>query len=177
MIGRTTIFVVGGVGLILATVGHASLFRNDEQTALAEYKAGDYEAAARGFSDDFRRGVALYRAGRFSEAETAFSHVERSSVHTAALYNLGNARFMQGDFAGAINAYEQVLNTAPEHDDAHYNLSLARGLLAKAEQKSFEQKAKDESEKKSEEQQKSDGQKGASKSEQQKKEQQQQAQQ
>ncbi len=69
-------------------------------------------------------------------------HSARSSGHRSrrrARYNLGNARFKQGDLVGAIDAYEQVLNAVPDHDDAHHNLALARGLLAKQEQQAFEQ--------------------------------------
>ena len=51
-------------------------------------------------------------AERFAEAEAAFSRVERASVQVTAEYNLGNARFMQGDFPGAIAAYEEALRIA-----------------------------------------------------------------
>jgi hypothetical protein len=43
----------------------------------------------------------------------------------AASYNLGNARFTAGDFAGAVEAYKQALRVAPRNADAKFNLELA----------------------------------------------------
>jgi tetratricopeptide (TPR) repeat protein len=43
----------------------------------------------------------------------------------AASYNLGNARFTAGDFAGAVEAYKQTLRVAPRNADAKFNLELA----------------------------------------------------
>ncbi|HXO43117.1 MAG TPA: tetratricopeptide repeat protein, partial [Thermoanaerobaculia bacterium] len=43
----------------------------------------------------------------------------------AASYNLGNARFTAGDFAGAVEAYKQTLRVAPRRADAKFNLELA----------------------------------------------------
>jgi len=42
-----------------------------------------------------------------------------------ASYNLGNARFAAGDFAGAVEAYKQALRVAPANRDAKFNLELA----------------------------------------------------
>jgi hypothetical protein len=108
---------------------------------MERFPAGDFDAAAEGFSDAYRRGVALYRAGhRFRAAEDAFDEVERASVRLTARYNLGNARFKQGDYTGAIDAYEQVLRRAPDHDDAHNNLTLARKACSPSRNKqAFEQ--------------------------------------
>ena len=65
------------------------------------FEQGDFERAAQGFGDGYRRGVALYRAGKYSESAEAFARVERTSVKEDATYNLGNARYQLGDFAGA----------------------------------------------------------------------------
>jgi tetratricopeptide (TPR) repeat protein len=43
----------------------------------------------------------------------------------AASYNLGNARFTAGDFAGAVEAYKQTLRVAPRNAAAKFNLELA----------------------------------------------------
>jgi len=43
----------------------------------------------------------------------------------AASYNLGNARFTAGDFAGAVEAYKQALRVRPGNADAKFNLELA----------------------------------------------------
>ncbi|MCF7995254.1 MAG: tetratricopeptide repeat protein, partial [Chromatiaceae bacterium] len=133
---------LGATVLIAATAtvpstAQAGWLKNSEQEAIADYETGAYAAAAATFSDPFRRGVALYRAGRYAEAEAAFAEPQRDAVRTEALYNLGNSRFSQGDYAGAINAYEKVLSAEPTHDDALYNLALARSQLARFEQAAF----------------------------------------
>ncbi|MFP4063580.1 MAG: tetratricopeptide repeat protein, partial [Halochromatium sp.] len=99
--------------LATALPAQAGWFKNTEQEAIAAYEDGAYATAAVAFSDPFRRGAALYRDGRYAEAEAAFAEPQRAAVRTAARYNLGNARFAQGDYAGAVSAYEQVLSTEP----------------------------------------------------------------
>lgn len=120
------LLVLAGLGV---GVGQAGMFRNSEQAALEQFRAGDYEAAAEGFTDPYRRGVALYRAEQFRAAEVAFAEVERAAVRIPARYDLGNARFRQGDYAGAIEAYEQVLAEQPDHADAHYNLTDRKSVV------------------------------------------------
>lgn len=124
----------------------AGWFSNTEQEAIAAYEDGAYATAAAAFSDPFRRGAALYRAGRYAEAEAAFAEPQRAAVRTAARYNLGNARFAQSDYAGAVSAYEQVLSAEPTHDDALHNLALARARLARLEQETFAEEQQPEPE-------------------------------
>ena len=127
------------VSLALASSAQAGWFDNPEQEAEARFKQGDYAGAAEGFADPYRQGVALYRAGRHAEAADAFAHNQRPNRADDAAYNLGNARFQLGDFAGAAAAYEQVLGRNPAHADAQHNLSLTRSVLARIDQKKFEQ--------------------------------------
>ncbi|MEJ2325441.1 MAG: tetratricopeptide repeat protein, partial [Chromatiaceae bacterium] len=138
--------------LFMAGTAQAAWFLNQEQEAFKEFQAGNYGKAAEDFSDHYRRGVALYRAGRYQEAANAFSRAVQQDKTEDAGYNLGNARFQLGDFAGAVAAYEDVLNKDPQHTDAQHNLAIARALLARMEQKQFEKK-KEEQEKKQKEQQ------------------------
>lgn len=148
-LGRRSICSSAAPLLLIATLlgcgsAQASWLKNTEQEAIAAYQEGNFSAAAAVFSDPFRRGVALYRAGRYAEAEAAFAASQRRSVQTEAQYNLGNARFAQRDYAGAIAAYEQALSTEPTHDDALHNLALARSRLARAEQEAFAEQQESE---------------------------------
>jgi Ca-activated chloride channel family protein len=95
--------------LVVPLTAGASLFKTPEQDAAGKFGDGDYAAAASEFSDNYRRGVALYRAGRYKDAGEAFASVEREEVKADALYNLGNTRFKQSDYPGAIEAYQQSL--------------------------------------------------------------------
>ncbi|MEA3274812.1 MAG: tetratricopeptide repeat protein, partial [Pseudomonadota bacterium] len=143
-----------GLTILLATATQAGWFLNQEQEAYGHLQAGDFEQAAAGFTDSYRRGVALFRAGRYQEAANAFSRVDRSAVQEDAHYNLGNARFKLGDYAGSVAAYEQVLSADPAHEDAQHNLTLARALLARLEQEAYEEEKKKQEEKEAEEQRK-----------------------
>ena len=55
------------------------------------------------------------------------------------LYNLGNALARQGQFATAIDAYEQVLESSPEDADAAYNRDLLQQLLEQQQQNEGDQ--------------------------------------
>lgn len=115
----------------------AGWFKTREQEGYELYRQGDYGRAAQSFSDPYRRGVALYRAGDYQGAERAFAQALDGPFAEDARYNLGNARFKLGDYAGAAQAYEGVLAQNPAHEDAAYNLALARAMLARLEQEQF----------------------------------------
>jgi Ca-activated chloride channel family protein len=50
----------------------AAWFKRSDQVALEAFDQGDFDAAAKHFSDDYRRGVALYRTGKYGQAADAF---------------------------------------------------------------------------------------------------------
>ena len=54
--------------LLFTTVASAGWFSPPEQSAAVPFEEGNYDEAAAGFKDTYRRGVALYRAGRYTEA-------------------------------------------------------------------------------------------------------------
>ena len=107
----------------------AGWFATPEQEAVRAFERGDYETAATGFSDWYRKGVAWYRAGRFKEANAAFSQSTRPEVLIDALYNQGNCYYQMKDYQQAIVQYERVLAMRPTHADARHNLTLARSHL------------------------------------------------
>ena len=80
----------------------AELFENTDWQAVAKYGAGDYAGSAAQF-------------------------VEQGDVRN--LYNLGNALARQGEFASAIDAYEQVLEIDADDVDAEYNRDLLQQIL------------------------------------------------
>ena len=82
--------------LCFAPVCSAGLFDNKEQQAEKLFRQNEFETAAEAFSDSYRRGVAQYRAGQYGQAAESFNRVQRESVKTDALYNLGNSRFQEG---------------------------------------------------------------------------------
>ena len=106
------------------------------EKALAE---GDAATAIELFQDPDWRAVARYRAADYTGSAAAFAE----HGDTRNLYNLGNALARQGEFESAIDAYEQVLEQDPDHDDAEYNRDLLKQML---EQQQADQNQRDEQE-------------------------------
>ena len=85
----------------------AETFERQDWKAAAQYRAGDYEAAASNYADDDSA------SGR---------------------YNLGNALAKGGKLQEAIEAYEQALKHNPDLEDAANNKSVVEELLKQQEQ-------------------------------------------
>lgn len=80
----------------------------------------------------FEQANQLYAAGEYAQAADLYGQclqgTDRKS-RAAVWYNLGNARFKQGELAQAILAYERCLRLQPGHKDAKYNLEIARSRI------------------------------------------------
>ncbi|HSN73989.1 MAG TPA: tetratricopeptide repeat protein [Anaerolineae bacterium] len=72
----------------------------------------------------------LVNAGHYAEAAQMYEQLLAGSPQDAALhYNLGNARFLQGDVTAALAAYERAAALAPRDTDIRANLALAQQTL------------------------------------------------
>ena len=78
--------------------------------------------------------MAQYRAEDYAASAAAFAERE----DTRSLYNLGNAMARQGEYESAIDAYEQVLEIDPDHEDAAFNRDLLEQLQEQQEQQQSE---------------------------------------
>ena len=92
---------------------------------------------------DFDEANAAYADGRYEEAAALYQSIlNGNSVRTLSgeaglssaseavvYYNLGNARFKQGELAQAILNYERALRLNPNHKDAKYNLAFAQSRI------------------------------------------------
>lgn len=103
-----------------------SYFYNDEQKANHAYENENYQTAADGFQDPYRKGVAYYRMGDYQSAEEMFLQSTRPEVASSAAYNLGNALALQNKLTEAIKAYEDLLKKWPDHKQAKENLELLK---------------------------------------------------
>jgi tetratricopeptide (TPR) repeat protein len=107
------------------------------------YRNGAYEDAIKRYTDaqldapeeprlHYNLGTALYKQRQFDKAAEEFqraSGLDDARLAADAHYNFGNARFRKQDLPGAIEAYTKALELSPPHQDAKYNLELARKLL------------------------------------------------
>lgn len=78
-------------------------------------------------TDIMLRANQLYEAGQFADAATLYRKLLNQGFEDSRIYyNLGNARFKQGDLGRAILNYRQAQNLAPRDTDIQTNLALAR---------------------------------------------------
>ncbi len=115
------------------------LFGGSDQRGKEAYEQGHYEDAAEDFTDPYNRGVAEYKAGKYEDAARSFADSNRESVKTDAAYNLGNAQLMNGQIDDAIQSYQELLKTNPDHKDAAHNLEIAKKLKQQQENQQNQQ--------------------------------------
>lgn len=78
---------------------------------------------------DFDAANAAYAEGRYEEAASGYEALLAESESATLYYNLGNARFKQGELAQAILNYERALRLDPRNKDAQYNLAFAQSKI------------------------------------------------
>jgi Ca-activated chloride channel family protein len=125
------------------------LWLTKDQQAQRHLADGAADDAATLFQDPDWRAVAQYRAGDYKESAREFAE----SDEIRNLYNLGNALARQGEFESAIDAYEEVLELDPAHEDAAYN----RDLLQQIQQQQQQQQQQGEGEQQESSDQQGDG--------------------
>jgi len=156
-----TLAGTAGLSLLLALAGALFPLRAPASAGSA-YRAfhdGDYTSAqaeyerlARESPEDarlrFNAGAAAYRARAFPRAAEHFTGALRSrdvALQQQAYYNLGNARYAEGDalpepqarsqaWQQAIRSYESALKLRPDDPDARHNLDLVRRRLEELQQ-------------------------------------------
>ena len=121
------------VVLLLAFAGsaEAGFFLNDDQEGMRAFERQEFERAAASFRDPAWKASSYYRAGNFEEALKHFAGSDAES-----LYNRGNALAKSGKIEEAIKSYEKVLETAPEHEDARFNLEYLKKQQQQQQQQS-----------------------------------------
>jgi Ca-activated chloride channel family protein len=82
---------------------------------------GKFSEAAKTYSDPWRIGVAQYRNGDFEAAATSFARVPGAT----GAFDQGNAWLMHGEYAAAISSYDRALGFRPGWKEAEDNKALA----------------------------------------------------
>jgi Ca-activated chloride channel family protein len=112
---------------------HAStwddLWQTRDQQAQRLLETGETTDAAELFDDPTWRAIANYRDGDYGGSAAGFANEEDNE----SLYNLGNALARLGEFESAIDAYEQVLASDPNAEDAQYNRDLVKDMLEQSQ--------------------------------------------
>jgi Ca-activated chloride channel family protein len=132
-------FVLTGSSLSASASSLSDFFLNQGQQGQILYDKGDYKGAMQAFDTPYRRGIAAYKAGQYDQAAKSFSQVQDPKVKLSAQYNLGNAQMMQNQPERAISNYESVLKQDPTHTGAKHNLEIAKKLLQEQNQQQQQQ--------------------------------------
>jgi Ca-activated chloride channel family protein len=149
----------------------ADLWKTPDQQAQRTLQSGDAKAAAERFVDPGWKAAAEYKAGEYDEAAKRLEAIDTP----LAQYNRGNALAQQGQLEAALKAYDRALQLNPSHEDAQFNRKLVEDALKKQQEQQPQKQDQSESSKDGEQgqqskqdQQKQDGQKKPAESQDQK---------
>lgn len=105
--------------------GWRDLWLRPDQQAARALRQGDALAAKRLAQDPALRAAADYRSGDYAAAARSLDGLSGSD----AQYNLGNALAKQGKYKEAIAAYDRALATNPHNADASANRQAVQDWL------------------------------------------------
>lgn len=148
----------------------ADLWKTPDQQAQQVLQSGDAKAAAERFVDPGWKAAAEYKAGEYDEAAKRLEAIDTP----LAQYNRGNALAQQGQLEAALKAYDRALQLNPGHEDAQYNRKLVEDALKKQQEQPQKQdqsessKDGEQGQQSKQDQQKQDGQKKPAESQDQK---------
>ena len=115
--------------------GWDDLWLNKNQQGHKMLAAGSPQDAAALFEEPQWQAVANYESGEYAASAAVFA--ERDDANS--LYNLGNALARGGEFASAIDAYDQALELTPDDEDTRYNRDLVADMLQQQQQQNEQQ--------------------------------------
>src|SRR5262249_36593215 len=93
-------------GLALGTWGNPNFWRTPDQGGEALLRKGKFAEAAKAYSDPWRKAVAQYRNGDFEAAAKTFARVPGPE----GAFDQGNAWLMHGKYDEAIASYDRALS-------------------------------------------------------------------
>lgn len=101
------------------------LWQNRDQQAQQKYLQQHYDDAAELFQSPSWKAAAQYKAGQYQQAAKTLQALDNAESH----YNRGNALARAGQLQEALQAYQQALKIDPDNEDAKYNKSLVEQAL------------------------------------------------
>jgi Ca-activated chloride channel family protein len=146
---------------------HAESFERKMNEGVRLYRQKKYPEALKSFQKageikptdpraSFNQGTAFYKLGDWNNAETQFKQsgmVQDPDFTAKSLYNLGTSQLRNGQYAEAVQCYQQSLKLNPNDPDTKYNLKLALQFLKNPPQKKQESKSEEGKKQKSQSQQ------------------------
>lgn len=111
------------------------LWQNANQKGAKAFADGEHERAVELFKSKDWKAAAHYRNKNYEGTIKQLEDLETPNAY----YNKGNALAKLGKMQAAIEAYDQVLKTSPDHEDAKYNRELLRKHLENQQQQQSEE--------------------------------------
>lgn len=135
-------------------LGWDDLWKNKNQQAYEKLQQDQAAEAAQQFDQPDWKASAQYRAGDYEEAAKNFAQSDTADAH----YNRGNALAKANKLPEAIKAYDQALKLNPELEDAKTNRKLVEDLLKQQQNQDQQNQNQDKNDqdKKDQDQQKQD---------------------
>ncbi len=117
--------------VILATGTHRDphFWRTADRQGDLYFQHKEYIAAAKAYTDPWRIGMAQYRNGDFEAAAKTFARVPGAT----GAFNQGNAWLMHGNYDAAVTSYDRALGFHTHWNLAEDNKALALARKAKIE--------------------------------------------
>lgn len=109
------------VAVVVGTSHDPDFWSTADQRGDHLMKARRFAEAAKTFHDPLRKGIAQYRDGQFEAAARTFSRAPGAE----GAYNAGNGWLMHGKYDDAIRSYETALRLRPGWKEADDNRTLA----------------------------------------------------
>lgn len=116
------------------------LWKNNNQQAYEKLQQDNAADAAQDFTDPQWKASAQYKAGDYAAAAKGFADMNTDTGH----YNRGNALAKANQLAEALKAYDQALKLNPAMDDAKKNRQLVEEALKQQQQQQQNQDQQDE---------------------------------
>ena len=132
------------------------LWKNKNQQAYAQLQQQKAAEAAQNFNDPQWKASAQYRAGDYAAAAQNFSQFDSADAH----YNRGNSLARAGKLPEAIKAYEEALKKQPDMADAKKNRKLVEELIKQQQQNQEQQNPEQNSDQQQDDKNKQDEQQG-----------------
>lgn len=140
-------FRKGVLALILfcciTSTAQAGFIFSDNQLAMKDFESKQYDKAAQKFNDSKWKAIAYYKSGDYETAAKLL--VDKKDVQS--MYNYGNALAKSGKLDDAIKTYEKVLEIDKNHEDAKFNLEYLKKQQQQNNSKNQKQDKKQENQK------------------------------
>ncbi len=108
-----------------STISLAHLFQTQNQRAAALMQKGKHAEAADTFENEDWSAVANYKAKNYEATITDLDN----KADAISLYNKANAQALNGQLEAAIESYNAVLTLEPGHEDAEHNKAFLEQLI------------------------------------------------